>query len=87
MDDILKIVRSLRDSRLLLEGVSETIKNESKEQKRGFLSIIIGTLGASLLGNTLAGKGVVRPGYDSKGKGTIKVGYGSKRSSIKKKKN
>ena len=85
MEDILKVIRSPRDSRLLLEGVSETIKNKSKEQKRGFLSIILGTLGASLLGNTLAGKGVVRAGYDSKGKGTIKVGYGSKRSSIKKK--
>ena len=63
MKDILKIVKSLKDSGLLLEGVSETIKtfkNEAKEQKGGFLSMLLGTLGASLLGNMLAGKGVIR---------------------------
>ena len=80
MEDILKIVRSLEDSGLLLEGVSETIKNQAKEQRGGFLSMLLGTLGASLLGNMLAGKGVVRAG-----EGTVGVGYGSKRSSIKKK--
>ena len=53
MKDILKIVKSLEDSILLLEGVSETIKNEAKEPKRGFLSMLVGTLGASLLGNML----------------------------------
>ena len=78
MEDILKIVRSLEDSGLLLEGISETIKNETKEQKAGFLSMLLGTLGASLLGNMLAGKGVVRAG-----EGTISSGYGSKRPSIK----
>ena len=51
MEDIIKIVKSLEDSGLLLEGVSETIKNEAKEQKRGFLSMLLGTLGASLLVN------------------------------------
>ena len=49
MEDILKIVKSLEDSGLLLEGVSETIKNEAKEQKVGFLSMLLGKLSASLL--------------------------------------
>ena len=60
--DILKIVKSLGDSELLLDGVSETIKNEAKEEKGGFLSMLLSTLGASLLGNVLAGKGVMRAG-------------------------
>ena len=79
INDILKIVKSLEDSGLLLEGVSETIKNEAKEQKEGFLSMLLGTLGASLLGNTLGGKGVIRAG-----EGAVRAGYGSKRSSLKK---
>ena len=78
MNDILKIVKSLEDSGVLLKGVNETIKNEAKEQKGGFLSMLLGTLGASLLVNMLAGKGVI-----SAGEGTIKAGYGSKRSSLK----
>ena len=81
MEDILKIVKFLEDSGLLLEGVSETIKNEAKEQKGGLLSMLLGILGASLLGNMLAGKGVIRAG-----EGTTRVGYGSKRSSFLKKK-
>ena len=80
MEDIIKIVKSLEDSGLLLEGVSETIKNEAKEQKRGFLSMLLGTLGASLLVNMWAGRGIVRPGCGSKGKGIIRAGYGSKKS-------
>ena len=59
MNNILKIVKSLENSGLLL-GVSETIKNEAKEQKRGFLSMLLGTLGTVLLGNMLAGKGVIK---------------------------
>ena len=59
MEDIIKIVKSLEDSGLLLKGVSETVQNEAKEQKGGFLSILLGTLGASLLGNILAGKGAI----------------------------
>ena len=82
MEDILKIVESLEDSGLLLEGVSETIKNEAKEQKGGFLSMLLGTLGAILLGDMLLGNGIVRAEYGSEGKGTIRVG--SKRSSFKK---
>ena len=78
MDDILKIVKSLEDSGLLLKGVSETIQHEAKEQRGGFLSMFLGTLGASLLGDILSGKGVIRAG-----EGTIRAGYGSKRPSLK----
>ena len=51
MDDISKIVKSLEDSGVLLKGVSETIQNEAKEQRGGFLGMLLGTLGASLLGD------------------------------------
>ena len=56
IEDIIKIVKSLEDSGLLLKGVSETIQNEAKEQKGGFLCMLLGILGASLLGNILTGK-------------------------------
>ena len=83
IDDIIKIVKSLEDSGVLLKGVSETIQNEAKEQRGGFLSMLLGSLGASLLGDILSkglsGKGVIRAG-----EGTIRAGYGSKRSSLKK---
>ena len=63
MNDIIKIVKSLEDSEVLLKGFSETIKHEAKEQRGGFLSMLFGTLGASLLGNLLiGGKGVIRAG-------------------------
>ena len=78
MNDILKIVKSLEDSAILLKGVQKN-KNESKEQKGGFLSMLLGTLGASLLGKNLSGKGVIRAG-----EGAIRAGYGSKRFSLKK---
>ena len=55
MEDIIKIVKSFEDSGLLLKGVTETVHNEVKEQKGGFLSMPLGTLGASLLGNILPG--------------------------------
>ena len=58
MSDIMKIVQTLEDSNILLKGVTKTIKNETKEQKGGFLSMLLGTLGASLLGNLLSGKGI-----------------------------
>ena len=77
MNDIMKIVQALEDSNILLKGVTKTIKNETREQRGGFLSMLLGTLGASLLGNLLTGKGFVRVG-----EGTIRAGYGS---SIKKK--
>ena len=82
MDDNLKIVKSLEDSGVLLKGVSETIQHEAKEQRGGFLSMLLGTLGASLLGDILlkglSGKGVIRAG-----EGTIRTGYGSKEPSLK----
>ena len=56
----MKIVKSLKDSCLLLKGVSETIQNKAIEQKGEFLSMLLGTLGATLLGNMLAGKGITR---------------------------
>ena len=63
INDIMKIVPTLEDSNILLKGVTRTIENETKEQKGGFLSMLLGTLGASLLRNMLAGKGIVRAGY------------------------
>ena len=51
MTDILKVIQALEDSNILLKGVTKTIKNETKEQKGGFLSMLLGTLGASFLGN------------------------------------
>ena len=66
MNDIMKIVQALEDSNILLKGVTKTIKNETKEQKGGFLSMLLGTLGASLLGNILEGKGIVRAGSENK---------------------
>ena len=66
INDMMKIVKSLEESGgLLIKGVSETIKNEAKEQKGGFLEILFGTLGASLLGSLLAGKGIIRAGEDT----------------------
>ena len=62
MDDLIKIVKSLEDSGLLLRGVTESVQNEVKEQKGRFLSMLLGTLGASLLGNLLDGKGIHRAG-------------------------
>ena len=58
MNDVIKLIQSQEDSNTLLKGVTSTIKNEAKEQKRGFLSMLLGTLGASLLGNLLSGKGI-----------------------------
>ena len=82
MNDIFKIVKSLEDSGLLLKGVNETIQHEAKEQRGGFLSMLLGTLSASLLGDilskSLSGKGVLRAV-----EGTIRAGYGSKRPSVK----
>ena len=65
----MKIVKSLEETGLLIKGVSETIKNEAKEQKGGFLVMLLGTLGASLLVNLLTGKGNIKTG-----EGTIRAG-------------
>ena len=67
--NIIKIVKSLEESGLLIKGVSDTIKNEAKEQKEDFLGMLLGTLEASLLGNLLTGKGTIRAG-----KGGIRAG-------------
>ena len=69
MNDIMKIVKSLEESSLLIKGVSETIKNQAKEQKDGFLSRLLVTLDGSLLGNLLISKGTIRAG-----EGTVRVG-------------
>ena len=75
MNNIMKIVQALKDSNILLKGVTKTIKNKTKEQKGGFLSMLLGTLGASLLGNLLAGKGIVRAGSGNKrGKRIVRAG-------------
>ena len=80
----MKIVQALEESNILLKGISKTIKNETKEQKGRFLGMLLGTLGDSLLGNMLTGKGMLRAGYGNKeGKGILKAGYESKGSSIK----
>ena len=73
MNDIIKIVKSLEDSDLLLKWVTETVQNEVKEQKGEFISMLLGTLGASLLGSLLTGWGVNRAG---KGRGINKAGEG-----------
>ena len=79
MNDVMKIVQVLEDSNILLKRVTKAIKNETKEQKGGFLSILLGTLGASLLGNLLSGKRIVRAGFgNKKGKGIVRAGYGNK---------
>ena len=64
IEDIIKIVKSLEDSGLLLTGVTETVQNEIKEQKGGFFSMLLSTLGESLLGNLLTGKRINRAGKD-----------------------
>ena len=80
MNDVIKIVQALEDYYILLKGVTETVKNEAKEQKGRFLSMLLSTLGASLLGNLLTGKGVERAGYGNKNKrkGIVRAGYGNK---------
>ena len=69
MEDVIEIVTSLEESELLIKGISETNRNETKEQKGGLLSMLLGTLAASMLGSALTGRGVIRAG-----EGTIKAG-------------
>ena len=66
MNDIIKIIEALENSGILLKGVTKTIENETKEQTGEFLSMLLGTLGASLLGNLLTGKGIIRAGKGAK---------------------
>ena len=83
MDDIFRIVKYLEDCGVLLKGVIETIQNEAKEQSGGFLSMLLGTLAASLLGDLLS-KNLSDKGTIRAGEGAIRAGYGSKKSSFKK---
>ena len=79
MNDIMKTIKALENSGILLKGVSKAIKNETKERKGGFLSMLLGTLGASLLGNLLTGgKGIMRAGD-----GIVRAGSGSVASRAK----
>ena len=71
MNDIMKITEALENSGILLKVVSKTIEIETKEQRGGFLSMLLGTLGASLLGNLLTGKGIMRTGD-----GIVRAGSG-----------
>ena len=95
MEEIIKIVKSLEDSGLLLKGVTETVQNKVKEQREGFLSMLLGTLGASLLGNILTGRGINwagkgrginRAGEDAlamrQSRGIVRAGYGSRYSKM-----
>ena len=75
MQDIIKIIKELENSDILLKGVSKTNENEIKEQRGGLLSMLLGTLGASLLGNLLTGKGIMRAGD-----GIVRAGEGSKKN-------
>ena len=87
MEDLIKIIKSLEDSGLLLDQVTTvaclaTVQNEVEEQKGRFLSMLLGTLGASLLGNLLTGKGIYRAGkgkgINRAGEGIVRAGYGNK---------
>ena len=81
MEDIIEIVKSLENSSLLLKGVIETVQNEVKEQEGKCLSMLLGTLGASLLGNLLAGKGINRAGksrgINRASESVVRAGYGN----------
>ena len=81
MNDIIKIVKSLEDSGLLLKGVTETVQNEVKEQKGGFLNMLLGKLVASLLGNLLTGNGINKAGknrgINRAGERVLRAGYGN----------
>ena len=75
MNDIIKIIETLENSGILLKGVTKTIENETKEQRGEFLSMLLGTSGASLLGNLLTGKGMMRAG-----EGIVRAGEGAKKN-------
>ena len=100
MKDIIELIESIENSGLLPEGVSETIQNETKEQKGGFLSMLLGTLGANLLENILADKGInrAREGTIAKSvskeakskrhdRGIVRASHGNKKTSKSNNKN
>ena len=76
----MKIVQAIEDHNISLKGIIKTIENETKEQKGGFLGMLLVTLGASLLGNMLTGKRILKAGYGNKGgKEILRACYGSKK--------
>ena len=75
MNDIIKIIEALENSGILLKGVTKTIENVTKEQRGGFLSMLLGTLGASLLGNLLTGKGMMAASEE-----IVRAGEGAKKN-------
>ena len=81
IEDIIKIFKSLEDFGLLLKRVTETVQNEAAEQKGGFLSMLLGILGSSLLGNLLTGKGINKAGkgggINRAVEGVLRAGYGN----------
>ena len=81
MNDIMKIVQASEDSNILLKGVTKTIKNETKEQKEGLLSMLLGTLGATLLGDPLTKK-LARKGTVRAGEGFLRAGEGIKKKAL-----
>ena len=90
MNGILKILQAFKDCNILLHGLTKTIKNETKEQKGGFLSILLGTLGANLSGTLLTGKGIARAGssrpsssapQNKKRKGIVRADTGNRKES------
>ena len=91
MNDVMKILQALQNSNTLLKGITKSIENETKEYNRGFIGMLLDTLGASLLENMVPGKGMLRAGYVSKdiqskeGKGMLTAGYESKDVRFKKK--
>ena len=84
MNDIMKIFQALEDSNIFLKGVTKTIKTETKEQKGGFLSMLLGTFAASLLGNLLTGKGIVRASSGNEKRKGNKKGKGIGRADTRK---
>ena len=79
MNDLMEVVQALEDSNISLKEVTKTMKNETKKQEGGYLGMLIGTLASTLLGNTLAGKAIVRAGSgNEKGKGLVRAGYRAK---------
>ena len=80
MNDIMRIVQALENSSNLLKGITKTIENETKEQKGRFLGMLLGTLRASLLGNILTGKRILKAANGNKqGKGILRAGFGFKK--------
>ena len=83
MKDIVKIVKPLEDSGLILKGVRETVKNEAREQRGGFLSMLLGTLGGSFLGNILTGRGAIAKsqgrGINRADEGVVRAANGNKK--------